>query len=501
MKPVTYVGSAVLGLVMLMGLTGCGAEKVDGKLNIQLLPVCDPTFNDFQALIETYCISVEQVGGIIDSNCSSHIGSLELKVNQTSGKVRLLVEGLDIDGHPVVRGRSVPISLVSGEQNTISIPIAPMEGFGLLASQQDGCTALPYLAAGHSATTFPSGHVLVIGSGSSTVSPSQAAFLIDPVTARMDLIRTPTSLHRFGHSASLLGDGRLVVLGGQNQVGSGQDDIVVLYGTEKLFQIYDRANDYRSIKFESLMNRLMVARQFHNAAVFHGDQILVNDSERTAEMFIGSTEQSGFIQVTPPFDPFPDNNSRIVTVTPLDEERAIILGCLANHNGLLTVTGGSRNMSFTPYNLEVSQRSNALGIALPSGQAMFLGGKTGSAINDSPVVIIDPNTKTLHEVAIDTNTFPRGGYTATLLGDGRIFVVGGSSISAQYVPGSTFFLEQTSINPPNWMVYAGPQLMMPRSNHTASLLEDGRFLVIGGTAAGPGVTDQQVAASAEVIGL
>ncbi|MBW1872427.1 MAG: hypothetical protein JRJ19_10200, partial [Deltaproteobacteria bacterium] len=326
MKPVTHVGLAILSLAMLLGLAGCGGEKVDGKLNIQLLSVCEPTFTDFQALIESYCISVEEVGGIIDHNCSSHLGNLELKVDQTSGKVRLIVEGLDINLRTIVRGRSVPISLVSGEQNTISIPVAPLEGFGLLAGQQDGCTALPYLAAGHTATVFPSGHVLVVGSGSPTVSPSQAAFLIDPATARMDLIATPTSLHRFGHSSSLLADGRLIVLGGENQVGSGQDEIVILRGTEKLHQTYDRANDYLSISFESLMNGLMVARAAHDAALFHGDQILVNDSERTAEMFMGSTEQSGFVQVAPPFEPFPDNNSRIVTVTPIDQERAVILG-------------------------------------------------------------------------------------------------------------------------------------------------------------------------------
>ena len=89
---------------------------------------------------------------------------------------------------------------------------------------------------------------------------------------------------------------------------------------------------------------------------------------------------------------------------------------------------------------------------------------------------------------------PRTQHTATLLADGRVLVAGGRSQSATDALSSTELFDPTS---GTWK--PGPPMSTSRSNHTATLLSDGRVLVAGGTApASDGSSRFDSLASAEV---
>ena len=88
---------------------------------------------------------------------------------------------------------------------------------------------------------------------------------------------------------------------------------------------------------------------------------------------------------------------------------------------------------------------------------------------------------------------PRQGHTATALADGRVLVIGGD------VPDGAGNLSATATtefyDPQTQTFSAGPSLTQARSTHTATLLADGRVLVVGGYQVyGPGVAS----ATAEV---
>ena len=76
---------------------------------------------------------------------------------------------------------------------------------------------------------------------------------------------------------------------------------------------------------------------------------------------------------------------------------------------------------------------------------------------------------------------PSAGHSLTLLPDGKVLVAGGSHPvridSSIYTTTEIFDPATNSWSP-------GPELSEPRTNHSATLLPDGRVLLIGGVAPG-----------------
>lgn len=89
---------------------------------------------------------------------------------------------------------------------------------------------------------------------------------------------------------------------------------------------------------------------------------------------------------------------------------------------------------------------------------------------------------------------PRSHHTATTLSDGRVLVAGGRSQSATETLASTELYEPATNT---WK--RGPPMTTARAGHTATALLDGRVLVVGGTApAADGSSRFDALASAEV---
>jgi hypothetical protein len=72
----------------------------------------------------------------------------------------------------------------------------------------------------------------------------------------------------------------------------------------------------------------------------------------------------------------------------------------------------------------------------------------------------------------------RGGHTATLLSDGNVLLAGGSW--GEVAPGAFFFAGAEIYDPAKGTFFSTGSMQAYRWNHTATLLNDGRVLMVGG---------------------
>ena len=105
------------------------------------------------------------------------------------------------------------------------------------------------------------------------------------------------------------------------------------------------------------------------------------------------------------------------------------------------------------------------------------------------------------EVGTDSKT---SGYTMTLLPDGQVLAVGGRDATSTPGHRSGLVTDFTDLwLPGERSVTPGPALAVARYGHTATLLHDGRVLIVGGFGSnmvkvGPRVSVPEELASAEI---
>ena len=230
---------------------------------------------------------------------------------------------------------------------------------------------------------------------------------------------------RLAHSATLMADGRVLVVGGSTNLGATG-------GTLNKAEIYDPATNSWSETGD-----LSLARSNHTATVLPDGRVVI----------LGGRVPSG--------------NGQGWQVS-------------ADAEAFNSLTGSWQSLAAAP-----TARSQHTAVLLPNGTILVVGGFTGDQGSGQSIAateVYDPTTDTW--TTVGSLTKARHGHTATLLPDGRVLVTGGESRGAN---GATELTSSAEIYDPESRAWTttGP-LSMGRQAHSATLLPDGRVLVIGG---------------------
>jgi N-acetylneuraminic acid mutarotase len=315
----------------------------------------------------------------------------------------------------------------------------------------------------HTATLLPNGKVLVVG-GKKDSSPLGSAEVYDPATGVWSPVASLTHA-RFGHSALVL-DGKLLVL-------AGNDGTSALASAE----VYDPATGAWSSA-----GALAQAREHHTATLLPGGKVLVVGGRHDGKPLVSAEV----------YDPSGSSPPASSSVGPLAQAREYHTATLLTDGRVLVAGGRSADDSslvstevydpvartWSPKDSLKQARERHSAVLLPGGKLLVVGGfvkLSTSSGSVSSAEIYDPLTKTWSSASsLQTARFD---FTATLLPGGRVLVAGGK------VRDSTGIVPEaiTEVYTPAAGAWApAGALSQGRRDHTTTLLPDGKLLVVGG---------------------
>jgi hypothetical protein len=348
--------------------------------------------------------------------------------------------------------------LVAGGRAGNGAPIASAELYDPATGLWTTTGSLNDARHDHTATLLPNGQVLVVG-GLSSSNLLKSAELYDPIT-RLWTRAGNLNDGRNNHTATLLPSGCVLIAGGEDR------DKKSLQTAE----LYDPATGVWAPT-----NSLSGERTRHTATLLSNGKVLVAGglanpiTLRSAELYDPATSTwsaADFFGVA----------RRDHTATLLPNGKVLIAGGrtgtgapVANAelydpaNGGWTPTGG----------LNIA-RSDHTAIVLPSGQVLATGQLDETGTSTPSAELYDPNTGVW--TMANNPSVLRYQHTATLLADGRVIIAGGNSDAFTALNSTQFY----GPGPSGALITFTGSLNHPRSNHTATLLPNGKVLVTGG---------------------
>jgi hypothetical protein len=241
--------------------------------------------------------------------------------------------------------------------------------------------------ARHTATLLPDGTVLIAGGiDGSTQQPTNVAEIYDPQTDQFTPAASPLNTARYGHTATLLNDGTVLLAGGAT------DTVPTAAASAELYTA--------GSGFAPISNSMSMPRAFHTATLLNDGTVLVAGgiTDPTSDP-IGTAEV------------YSAGNFKAVTAT-MSVPRALHTATLLNNGSVLFAGGGTTGLPGAPTNF---------------------------------ADLYDPDAQIFTATGV-LNT-ARSEHTATLLSTGTVLVLGGVDNAGNTIDAAELY-QPASLTPP-----------------------------------------------------
>jgi hypothetical protein len=321
----------------------------------------------------------------------------------------------------------------------------------------------------------------------SVADPSKAATAAVVLTdAGFRMLNTSTLVPRISHTATLLPDGKVLIVGGSkcDVNGCSSDLFRQSFPFDRLLssaELYDPTSETFSAT-----GSMSIARAFHSATLLNNGTVLVTG---------GLSPGGGAGAIAEIYDPATGSFTRVGdmaegriqhTASLLGDGRVLIAGGFegnANDFGFFPTPTAEiydpATQSFSPGGGMPQEAASQTASVLLDGTVLVAGGFGNSCPGrGAGVAIFDPASNSFRAgVSLPTR---RAEHTATTLNDGRVLITGGGD-PCDFLGGS---ISSTAVVfDPATSSYSSEEAMRePRSGHSATLLADGKVLVVGSTA-------------------
>ncbi|CAF4172214.1 unnamed protein product [Adineta steineri] len=304
----------------------------------------------------------------------------------------------------------------------------------------------------HTASVLSNGKVLVVG-GADNSGSLNSAELYDPSSGTWTTTGNMTDARK-GHTASVLSNGKVLVTGG--------------YGNGYLnsAELYDPSSGTWTTTGN--MNNVRIG---HTASILLNGKVLVTGGEGIGYITVNSTELY-------------DLSTGIWTATGSMNDARYLHAASVLSNGLVLVTGGEANIgglnsaelydpstgTWTTTNNMTDARYTHTASLLSNGKVLVTGGWNGYIAMNS-VELYDPSISTWTTTGNTNNG--RSLHTASVLSNGKVLVTGGWNFVISF--NSTELYDPSS---GTWTTTGN--MNNARVTHTASVLSNGLVLLTGG---------------------
>jgi hypothetical protein len=376
---------------------------------------------------------------------------------------------LNTAGSQTVAATDTVTPSITGTSNSISVTVPAGN--------------MKFLRAGHAATLLMNGTVLITG-GENTTGPLAAAELFEPSTGTF-ISTGSLGTARVGHTATLLGDGRVLVTGGNDATGA--------LATAEIF-------DPPSGTFTPT-GSMGTARVGHTATLLNDGEVLVAGGGSAPVVLFGPVTGGGTAS-TELFDPKSGQFSPAgnMTVSRIYHSATLL------PNGEVLMAGGTDvepnsdafGDLFSPetgtFTATATGGTTALHLAaalLEDGSVLLAGGELGaspcgeggSLVSTKSALVFNSDDANFSETG--DMSASRVSHTATLLPGGEILIAGGATSQTKCNRGfgtSTFqsVASAEHFNPDAGTFAPIANMLAARAGHTATLLGNGKVLVVGG---------------------